>query len=278
MFSRLREHFGTAGLVIAIVALVAALGGGAYAATGGSGGGKATASAKGKPGPRGKTGKTGPAGPAGPTGPAGAQGPAGAKGDSGSPGANGQGAETVSFTGVKQIGSVKCEEGGVEVKSASATTVVCNGKKGTNGQTGFTDVLPPGKTETGAWALGELTASGSGGFYRVPISFPIKLAAEIPSTNVHYINVAGKEIEDLEGTEAATASTKCTGNAAAPTATAGHLCIYEGSLENAFIGPQSIEKLDGNGAGASVAGASVGAFKTTSGSRGYGSWAVTAEQ
>ena len=44
--SRLREHLGTAGLVVAIVALVAALAGGAIAANGGSGDGKATASAK----------------------------------------------------------------------------------------------------------------------------------------------------------------------------------------------------------------------------------------
>jgi hypothetical protein len=46
MFSRLQKHFGTAGLIVAIAALIAALAGGAIAATGGSSG-HATASSQG---------------------------------------------------------------------------------------------------------------------------------------------------------------------------------------------------------------------------------------
>jgi hypothetical protein len=148
---RLREPFGKAGLTVAVIALVFAMMGGAYAAS--NGGGNATSSAK--KGPR------GPKGPKGDTGPAGAQGPAGAKGDAGSPGADGKGAEAVSFTGSKgPIAGVTCTEGGVEVKSADGTTLVCNGKKGKNGLPGAQGepwtaggLLPSGETETGSWGL-----------------------------------------------------------------------------------------------------------------------------
>jgi hypothetical protein len=92
MFSMFRNRFGIPG-VIAVVALVFAMFGGAYAAN--HPGGKATASAKAKKGPRGPRGKTGPAGPTGPqglpgangkdgaAGPAGPTGPAGATGPTG---------------------------------------------------------------------------------------------------------------------------------------------------------------------------------------------------
>ncbi len=98
MFKRLKEPFGKAGLIVALVALVFAMVGGAYAATGGSGNSNATASAKkhkkkkskkpqrGKQGKPGKNGAPGAPGAAGPTGPAGAQGP---KGDTGAQGPEG---------------------------------------------------------------------------------------------------------------------------------------------------------------------------------------------
>lgn len=78
MLNRFRDHLGTAGLFVAIVALIAALAGGAIAAN--NLGGKATVSAKGKKGPR---------GPRGPQGPKGATGPAGANGTNGKDGING---------------------------------------------------------------------------------------------------------------------------------------------------------------------------------------------
>jgi hypothetical protein len=174
MFERIYQKLGTAGFIISIIALVAALGGGAYAATSNSG--KATASAKGKPGPRGKTGKTGKTGkpgPAGPAGPAGAQGPAGPKGDAGTPGAPGSNGASVTGTPVA-AGQEGCASGGVKYTSASGSNVVCNGKNGTNGQTGFTETLPEGKTETGIWGSGAQTPQGRHTF---PISFPIPLVA-----------------------------------------------------------------------------------------------------
>jgi Collagen triple helix repeat (20 copies) len=95
----LRRHFN-ATTIIAIVALVFAMTGGAYAVTGGgNGGAHATAQIakkkkkKGKAkvlrGPRGPKGATGATGPAGPAGPAGPQGPAGKDGTNGATGKEG---------------------------------------------------------------------------------------------------------------------------------------------------------------------------------------------
>src|SRR4051794_13200366 len=145
MFSTLRNRFGIPG-VISVIALVFAMLGGAYAASNSSGGGKAAASAKAKKGPRGPKGPKGDTGPAGPAGPAG---PVGAKGDAGAAGTNGT--NGVSPSGTAFGGEANgCKEGGVKFVGAN-TTVACNGVKG---QTGFTDTLPAGKTETGAWAIG----------------------------------------------------------------------------------------------------------------------------
>jgi Collagen triple helix repeat (20 copies) len=297
MLSPLRNRFGIPG-VIAVIALVFAMLGGAYAANN-SGGSKATASAKGKPGPRGKTGKTGPAGPTGPQGPAG---PAGAKGDAGAAGANGKdgsngtngangangkNAEAIPFAGSKgPIGGVTCTEGGLEVKSASATTLVCNGAKGTNGTngtngtTGFTETLPSGETETGSWAFGR-TAAGVTEL-EVPISFAIPLTAELGgsltgTSAVHYINSAGNEVilnEEFELEEIE--STKCLGEAAAPTAVSGNLCVYAASAANATTFSGRIRKASSPGGepGADTAGAHLD-FLVTEGAGGNGTWAVT---
>ncbi len=82
-YAALREQFGTAGLVLSVIAIVLALGGGAYAAN------HATASKAAKRGPRGPKGATGAAGPAGPAGPQGAAGPQGPQGNTGSEGKQG---------------------------------------------------------------------------------------------------------------------------------------------------------------------------------------------
>jgi hypothetical protein len=170
MFSTLRTRFGIPG-VISVIALVFAMFGGAYAASNSSGGGKATASAKAKKGPRGPKGAKGDTGPAGPQGPAGLKGDTGAAGSNGTAGGNGQ-----SVTGVAATAG-ECPAGGVKYTSASGTNTVCNGKNGTNGQTGFTETLPEGKTETGVWGTGLLTSSGTPvGAYALPISFSIPLA------------------------------------------------------------------------------------------------------
>jgi hypothetical protein len=269
MFSRLHRHFGTAGLVVAIVALVAALSGAAIAASGGGG-----LTAKQKKEVKAIAKSFQGTGPAGAPGKDGSNGSAGAKGDTGAPGSPGK--DGVSPVGTAFNGAkAPCTEGGIEYKGVT-TNLVCNGKKGEIAP----EILPPGKSETGAWSFGDLTAGSAApfAFYRIPVSFTIKLGNAIPEANVHYINTAGKEIEDLAGTASAATSTVCTGTAAAPTAAAGHLCVYEGGLEHGIIGKPSIKKLDATEeTGASTAGAYIGVFNTAAEGRGFGSWAVTAE-
>ena len=92
MISRIHQKLGTAGFVISIVALMAALGGGAYAASGGLNGKQKKEVEKiakkfaGKPGAPGSPGSTGPAGPAGAKGDGGAAGAPGAPGKEGKEG------------------------------------------------------------------------------------------------------------------------------------------------------------------------------------------------
>jgi len=185
MFSLLRNRFGIPG-VISVIALVFAMFGGAYAATNNSG--KATASAKAKkgpPGPRGKTGPAGPAGAQGPAGPAGAKGDTGAKGDIGPQGPAGpEGPE---------------------------------GEAGEEGSPWTADgTLPKGATETGTWSV----ESGK----LAPISFPIRLGAQIPGENTIKIAEGATppaECDDGEG-EAPSASN--------PEADEGYLCIFTGFM------------------------------------------------
>lgn len=207
----LREPFGTAGLIVACVALVFAMLGGAYAATN-SGGGKATAS-KAKAGPRGKTGKTGPAGPVGPAGAPGKDGTNGTNGTNGAPGAPGESVtvtESANAFGTHCTGTGTVGKGGSEFKVGAGTpTFACNGK---NGTTGFTETLPSGKTETGTWVLPETPDVGHNSYTLGSISFPIPLAEKIEAANVHVF-------------EGETPPTGCTVTEGKLTAAAGNFCV-----------------------------------------------------
>lgn len=158
MSRRIHEKLGTAGLIISMIALVAALGGGAYAASGGLTGKQKKEVEKiakkvAKPGPAGTPGATGSQGAAGPAGPAGAAGKDGVDGANGAPGTPGK-----------------------------------------PGETGFTSVLPSGKTETGVWTL---AISPTTAFFeaRIPISFPIPLKES--SENAFYFSAAEVEAEEF---------------------------------------------------------------------------------
>lgn len=225
-----------------MIALVFAMFGGAYAASNSSGG-KATASkTKTVKGPRGPKGAAGPAGPAGPVGP---QGPAGANGKDGSNGTNGT--NGTSTTTAAYSGS-ECANGGVEVKSASPTAYVCNGE---DGQTGFTETLPSGKSEHGVWNY-NLNAGN-----KVPVSFPIPLAA---GAAVHFMPLGGQPTEE------------CPGTATEPAAASGNLCVYQAvsSAEPTFlfgVNPEDFgEETGKSGVLLQFAGAT----------NGFGSWVVTA--
>lgn len=220
-----RKHFN-ATTAIAIVAMIFAMTGGAFAVTSKGGGSSVAMAAKSKSkskttrgpaGPRGPEGKQGPLGPAGPTGPEGKAGINGKNGENGKAGENGVSATAKSFTGAKTLGSEKCAEGGLEVTSAAGTTLVCNG---TNGTTGFTKTLPAGETEEGTWGtvLGEGIPHGdkdSTSYGFAAISFDIPLATALPEASIKI------EPQGYSGTEA-----ECPGKDSEPKAAAGYLCVY----------------------------------------------------
>lgn len=266
MLSPLRNRFGVPG-VISVIALVFAMFGGAYAAND-SGGGKATASAKAKKGPR------GPRGPKGDTGPAGPAGPQGAKGDTGVAGANGKdgkSAEAVIFAGPK--GS--CTEGGVEVKSASPTALVCNGKKGANGETGFTETLPSEKSLKGVWSVTNPKEGGLEGISWASISFGIPLATAptayyvFPNQEKAFeIGVAPPHFLEDESE----VDTVCPGDPSSLVAKPGKLCVYSVKEESGF----NVIKSFIEGPGPEPKSGVMIPFGTVAGEA-RGSWVVTAE-
>jgi hypothetical protein len=228
MLARLRTHFGTAGLVVAIVALIAALGGGAYAATNSDTSGKATASAKAKQGPRGKTGKTGKTGPTGPAGPAGLAGPQGAAGANGKDGANGAAGSNGATGATGPTG----KQGNAGLPGEAGPT----GPTGTFG--GIT--LPAGVTETGYWSFstggtntieegdGDPVTIGSSDAY-ASFSFPDRVAAAV-SMFVRY------QTTDPEfATTCGTGTGGAGGKAISPKAPPNTLCIWQftASMANA---------------------------------------------
>ncbi len=270
ILKRLKEPFGKAGLTVAILALVLAMAGGAYAAAALSGKQKKEVEKIAKK----FAGKAGANGANGTNGAPGSKGDAGAPGSPGGAGANGISPTGASFTGVK-TGS-GCTEGGVEFKGAN-TTFACNGKKGT---TGFTETLPSEKTETGIWSFGpiaEANVPGTLHALNVPVaSFPIPLAAGLPASKVHYINPAGKEvIVGEEGIEEVT-SNGCPGTAAAPSAAAGNLCIYASRQEETTSASQEVIDPGSGNPGAGTSGASAAFFITGVEAVGIGTWALTA--
>jgi len=280
---RIREQIGTAGFVISIVALVAALGGGAYAASGGLTGKQkkevqkiAKAEAK-------KVAKAGPQGPAGSNGTNGANGEAGAKGDTGAGGAEGpvgpegprgpegaegaRGADGAAGTSVTTTaiapdpGNANCPAGGASFQVGSGTkTYACNGDAASGG--GFPETLPSNSTETGMW---EITTAAPPVIPSAPtfgvltsISFNVPLGPG--STKVYYIPPPEDGAPPLDPAVAAA----CPGEGNAPKAEPGFLCVYSQSEGLTFKAISAAQT-----AGAQLVFAQ--------GDVGYGSWAVTAQ-
>lgn len=260
MLSRIHQKLGTAGFVIAIVALVAALSGTAIALTGNE---KkqvkkiATKIAKqyagedgkdGKDGANGINGTNGAPGPQGPIGPTGPEGPAGPAGDDGPTGPTGLAGD--------------------------------DGTTGTTGPTGPTgpaniDTLPPGDTETGAYSIG-LTNNISGEAFPTPIDFTfnIPLPQAIANGKIGWVNQAGT---GFYGTTPTGGLASCPGTADAPEAKPGFLCIYTKLFQSPFPPPNNAETISLNILHRSVAGVA-GDVSVASGKalqRVYGTWAVT---
>jgi len=242
----LRRRF-TYSNVVATLALVFAMSGGAYAAS------KflitstkqikpsVLSSLKGKAGANGVAGAQGPAGAVGPAGTAGGVGP---QGPAGTPGTNG--------------------EPGPEGKA---------GKNGANGKEGspWTDggTLPKGATETGVWQMGPMPESE--GFGRTTVSFTIPLAAPIATANVHIFRgtsipkpgctgtVVGENVTDLK-------------------AESGNFCgwiqQFSGGSPTATVGAADIENEMEPGVG--ISGAQLGLSGALKGlEEAHGTWAVT---
>lgn len=170
-------------------------------------------------------GKRGPAGQQGPVGKEGKPGAAGKDGLPGKDGSNGSSGESVK---VASAGSSECEgHGGAKFTNGTGTAVACNG------QTGFTDSLPSGKTETGDWSI---DGPGNGEFAFTSVSFNIPLTT--PLTNVKECGTPGKSacvVHYIRAKEAVPSG--CVGNIEEPGAEPGNVCVfagYEKDVSNGF--------------------------------------------
>ena len=231
MLSNIRKRVKlTPSGVIAVMALVFATTGGAFAMNGGGGGSspsRASASltrpstttarsakSKAKSKSKSTTGARGPAGPAGKNGTNGTNGVNGTPGEKGAQGPQGsQGLEG--------------KEGKAGANPAKKAKPVRTARPVSQKR------CPPGKTETGTWSW----FSSAEGAVAIPISFTIPLSAKLAETQVHYINKFNEEVifpEPTKGliftgpTEEEQKSTQCLGSVEAPTAEPGNLCVYTG--------------------------------------------------
>lgn len=234
MFQRVRKHIDPA-TILALVALVFAVTGGAFAATGGGSPSHTTltaSTAKSKAKSKTKAGPRGPAGPAGKNGTNGTNGapgatgpvgPGGPQGPAGNNGSNGAAGESVTIGAAS-----KCT--GAKFSNATGTAEACNGKNGTNGAEGVCAkehcTLPPKTTETGAWSFSRfLEGPQEEEEGAAPISFTIPLEKELEGT-VHYVT-----FEEQRSASGKTPPAECQGSSEAPTAAPGSLCVYEAFAE-----------------------------------------------
>ena len=256
----IREPFGKAGLMVAVMALVFAMVGGAYAASGGLSGKekkeveRIAKKVAGKPGLVRVGGTPTPGAPGAP----GKDGAVGKEGPQGNPGSS------VTNTVVAASETGKCEgHGGSEFRvGAGAPTFACNGG------TGFTETLPSGKTEAGVWA-GSIYEFGP-----VPITFVLPLSAPIGEADTKLIPEGGTPPPECENSgHPGTASVEN------PEAEPGFFCVYVGDLVESEV---FRVLTPGGGSGAGVAGSYVildakpSVPGATENGHGRGTWAVTA--
>jgi hypothetical protein len=258
----LRSRF-TYSNVVATLALVFAMSGGAYAAS------KflitstkqikpsVLASLKGKAGANGAAGAQGAAGAVGPAGPAGGvgpQGPAGTAGTAGNPGLEG-----------------KAGKNGASGKEGSPWTA--------NG------TLPVGSTETGVWSMGPVPTGAGVTLLKTGISFPIPLAALIE--NAENCGEAGKPACVIHIFGGTNIPAGCTGtivesNVTELKAASGNICVW---VQPGLVQATEIQMRDpeANGslgkAGAGEAGTHGGLLATSQAfleeTEADGTWAVT---
>jgi hypothetical protein len=221
LYRRLHRHLGAAGLTVAVIALVAALGGGAIAANSGGDNGDATASAKGKQGPRGKQGKPGKPGAPGAPGAIGAPGPAGPQGPAGKDGTNGNNgsAGATGPTGLRGPTGLAGAAGDPGPTGAAGPT----GADGATGPAGPTCsesgecLLPVGATVTGVWSFRAINVAKAA----ISISYPLRIPGGLTLRYVKWED----QFKDPP------AIPECPGLfAGTPEALPGNLCLYEAEV------------------------------------------------
>ena len=246
MLSAIRKRMRlTPSTVIATLALVFAMTGGAYAAkkyliTSTKQISPSVLKAlKGKAGPAGPAG-TGTAGAAGPQGPGGA---AGAKGENGVPGKEGPPGKN----GTNGTNGAPGEEGPAGPEGVCSTSS-CH--------------LPSGVTETGTF---EGTSSAAKAI-QLPISFPIPLPSSLGGGSANF--VTKEDVKNKSYPEG------CSGSAAKPEAAKGFLCVFGGFtgelVTNQFFSPGEPADLVG------TTGTIVNATTENAEELVVGTWAVTA--
>jgi hypothetical protein len=212
MFSKLRhpvratrESFGTPGLIIAVIALIAALGGTAIASGGLSGAEKKLIKKEAEKAAK-KFAKAGPQGAPGAPGAKGANGTNGTNGTNGKEGPAGKSVEVLP-------GAAGCGTPGgstVQVEGEPGTAQeICNGAEGSVGG----GVLPPEQTEIGI-ITGENASANA-----IQVSFPLPLPAPLDSAHVKIINVGDTVPAECAG-----------GTVENPKAAPGYLCAYNSAI------------------------------------------------
>jgi len=278
MFTRLKEPFGKAGLIVAIVALAAATVGGAYAASNKKKSPKfvtkpeAIKIAK-------KFATAGPAGPAGlqgPKGDNGSNGKDGAPGQNGSPGPRGK---SVAVTAISAGGS-ECEgrAGATVEEEGSGTAVeVCEGREGSPW---VADTAPSHVILKGTWSIQQYTATSAGENIPVPVSTGVPINPTDATLGIW--PVAGGTGLSNGGNEPYF-ELFCPGSAEHPTVDVeavqqnvgegGFLCVYAQSATN-LTPPEAFNTnefiLGESGAGFVAMFHAAGAGEA----KGYGSWAL----
>lgn len=298
MYRRFHDRFGTAGVVIAAIALVLALGGTAVAASGGlsakqkkevkaiakSFQGTGPAGAAGAKGDTGAKGDAGSQGAKGDKGDSGTNGTNGTNGTPGAPGANGKtilsGATAPSnATGTQgdfYINTTSDEIFGPKPSNAGAwgagtALKGANGTPGADGSPWVVGKAPSGVVMKGTWAIQQYTAAAAGETIPVPIStaVPINPLGGGVLVLKQGENLPGQTTEEREEIEGV-----CPGSASNPQPSqvvpTFVLCVYV--KENTNIVPPSFTGVDlsasGGGAVLNFTSQAAGAAKA------YGSWAL----
>jgi hypothetical protein len=197
MISRIQSKLGTAGLVVSVVALIAALAGGAFAAGGGLTAKqkkqvRAIAKCLQGAGPAGATGPAGPTGPAGNAGQAGLQGSPGLQGPQGDP-----------------------------------------GNQGVPGP--FVTEVPSGESLKGVWSTAG-AGEGAPSLVPISFQFPVSPAPTMVYVKADGASAfcikATEPCTPAIITDAGAIEALCPGSATAPTAEPGYVCIYAEKEEN----------------------------------------------